>query len=110
MSSFDIVLFHISCFMCIYVNIDKHSLGPAKLSCPTRPAWKLVVRLHLHKCIYVSKFHDFDINIYIKGVILILREIYITCFENKEEVATNLSCIVSRLRRCPPDHTNNKCM
>ena len=32
MPNFDIVSLRISCFMYIYLNVDKHSLRPAKLS------------------------------------------------------------------------------
>ena len=45
MLSLDIVSLQISCFMYIhiYLNVDKHSLGAAKLSCPARPPRKVVV-------------------------------------------------------------------
>ena len=62
MSNFDIVAFRISCFMYIYLNVDKHSLEPAKLSCPARPPRRLVVSFTSSQTyIYLSNFHDFDI-------------------------------------------------
>ena len=64
MSNFGIVSLHISCFMYIYLNVDKHSLGRVKLSCPARPPRRLVVlftsaQSYIH--VYVSSFHDFDV-------------------------------------------------
>ena len=60
---FDIGSFHTSFFMYIYLNVDKHSLGPAKLSCPARPPRRLVVSfmsaqmyIHIYICMQLSLF------------------------------------------------------
>ena len=60
MPNFGIVSLRISCFMYIYLNVDKHSLGPAKHSGPARPSRRLVVSFtSTQTYIYVNTFHDF---------------------------------------------------
>ena len=62
MPNFGIVSLRISCFMYIYLNVDKHSLGSAKFSCPARPARRLVVSFtSAQTYICVSNFHGFII-------------------------------------------------
>ena len=62
MSNFDIVSLHISYFMYIYLNVDKHSLWPAKLSCPAKLHKRPVVSFtSAQTYINGSNFHDFDI-------------------------------------------------